>query len=348
MNVVQEVGSQTGLLGESELLTYPRPRRSPTSSRPGDPPALGGGGRLRAGRLPRETDGASVHGDDPPRPRRPTSAARRCAPCGSARKATSRCARSAHTPEHADVPAALIDLIAAVGATTDYGAASHAVVGLPGSVDYEVGRLLWAPHLPEGWPEQLSRDELTRAAGPARGHRERRRPAPSVGEAAFGAGAGSTDVAYLTVSTGIGAGVVYGGRLLRGTRSLAEVGHTVIEWRAWREGLPCTLEELGSGSGVARMARGGRPHRMRRPGGRGGGGRRRRQGDRHLAAPSPPAPPAWRTSSCPSPRAPSSSAAGSAGARSSSARCASSRRVGPSTTPPISRSCRPRWGTTPA
>ena len=76
----------------------------------------------------------------------------------------------------------------------------------------------------------------------------------AVGEAAFGAGAGTADVAYLTISTGIGAGVVFGGRLLRGRRSLGEVGHTVIDWRAWRAGLPSTLEELGSGSGVARIA----------------------------------------------------------------------------------------------
>ena len=75
-----------------------------------------------------------------------------------------------------------------------------------------------------------------------------------MGEAAFGAGAGTADVAYLTISTGIGAGVVYGGRLIRGRRSFAEVGHTVIDWTAWRDGLPCTLEELGSGSGVRRMA----------------------------------------------------------------------------------------------
>jgi glucokinase len=33
------------------------------------------------------------------------------------------------------------------------------------------------------------------------------------------------------------------------------VGHTVIDWRAWQEGSPCTLEELGSGSGLARLAR---------------------------------------------------------------------------------------------
>ena len=43
--------------------------------------------------------------------------------------------------------------------------------------------------------------------------------------------------------------------MLRGTRSLAEVGHTIIDWRAWHEGAPCTLEELGSGSGICSLAR---------------------------------------------------------------------------------------------
>ncbi|HLM96856.1 MAG TPA: ROK family protein [Acidimicrobiales bacterium] len=162
--------------------------------------------------------------------------------------------RSFATPEHADVPAALIDLIRDVGAERGHGAASHAVVGLPGGVDYEHGRLMWAPHLPEGWPDRLSRDELSVQLGlPA--HIANDADLAAVGEAAFGAGAGTVDVAYLTISTGIGAGVVLGGRLLRGTRSLAEVGHTVIDWHAWRERLPCTLEELGSGSGVARIAR---------------------------------------------------------------------------------------------
>jgi len=162
--------------------------------------------------------------------------------------------RSAATPGHADVPAALIDLIASVGAERGHGSASHAVVGLPGAVDYEAGRLLWAPHLPERWPELLSRDELSERLGlPA--HIANDADLAAVGEAAFGAGAGITDVAYLTISTGIGAGVVHGGRLLRGRRSLAEVGHTVIDWCAWREGSPSTLEELGSGSGLARLAR---------------------------------------------------------------------------------------------
>ncbi len=59
----------------------------------------------------------------------------------------------------------------------------------------------------------------------------------------------TADMAYLTISTGIGAGVVLGGKLVAGDHSLAEVGHTVIDWRAWRgEGKASTLEELASGT----------------------------------------------------------------------------------------------------
>ena len=162
--------------------------------------------------------------------------------------------RSAPTPAEAHVPGALIDLLRAVGAENGHESPSHAVVGLPGAVDYDAGRLLWAPHLPESWPHQLSRAALTQQLGLA-AHIANDADLAAVGEAFFGAGAGSTDVAYLTISTGIGAGVVHGGRVLHGRRSLAEVGHTIIDWRAWQEGRPSTLEDLGSGSGLARLAR---------------------------------------------------------------------------------------------
>ncbi len=161
---------------------------------------------------------------------------------------------AASTPRHVDVPAALIDLLrtAATGATHD--TPPHAVIGLPGVVDYATGRLLWAPHLPESWPELLSAERLGADLGlPV--HVANDADLAAVGEALLGAGAASTDVAYLTISTGIGAGVVHGGRLVRGRYSLAEVGHTVIDWRAWQRGDPSTLEELGSGSGLADRAR---------------------------------------------------------------------------------------------
>ena len=162
--------------------------------------------------------------------------------------------RSVPTPAEADVPAAFTQLIATMAADRSHGTASHAVVGLPGAVDYEAGRFLWAPNLPEQWPDQLSAAGLSAQLGlPVDITNDA--DLAAVGEAWFGGGATSAAVAYLTISTGIGAGVVNGGRIVRGTRSLAEIGHVVIDWRAWRDGTPCTVEELGSGSGVARQAR---------------------------------------------------------------------------------------------
>ena len=158
--------------------------------------------------------------------------------------------RTAPTPAHDDAPAALVDLIRGVIVMSGQRTPGHAVVGLPGPVDYDRGMLLWAPHLPESWTTALTNEELTNRldlpvfiANDA--------DLAAVGEAAFGAGKGIPDVAYLTISTGIGAGIVCGGRLLRGHRSLAEVGHTVIDLNAWCAGRPCTLEQLGSGSGMA-------------------------------------------------------------------------------------------------
>jgi glucokinase len=76
----------------------------------------------------------------------------------------------------------------------------------------------------------------------------------AVGEAQFGAGRHYRDVVYLTLSTGVGAGVVFDGRLVHGRRSLAEVGHTVIDREAAAAGQPATLEDLASGTALARLA----------------------------------------------------------------------------------------------
>lgn len=161
---------------------------------------------------------------------------------------------STETPGHGDVPVALIELVREVARDRTFGDVNRAIVGLPGAVDYQAGHLLWAPNLPEQWPKGLSRDELTSELGLPTSIANDADLA-AVGEARYGAGAGSTDVAFLTISTGIGAGVVQSGKLVHGVRSLAEIGHTVIDLRAWREGRPSTLEELASGSGLSRLGR---------------------------------------------------------------------------------------------
>ena len=62
--------------------------------------------------------------------------------------------------------------------------------------------------LPEQWPALLSRDELTRRLGiPV--YIANDADLAAVGEAAFGSGAPGTVVAFLTISTGIGAGSAY-------------------------------------------------------------------------------------------------------------------------------------------
>jgi glucokinase len=160
--------------------------------------------------------------------------------------------RSAATPED-DAPATLIDLVASVVGEHGHGDPSHVVVALPGQVDYDEGALLWAPNLPPHWPQQLRSRTLSESFGlPTLVANDA--DVAAVGEAFFGAGTGHANLAYLTVSTGIGAGVVHGGRLVRGRLSLAEIGHTVVDLEAWREGRPSTLEELGAGSGMARLA----------------------------------------------------------------------------------------------
>ena len=161
--------------------------------------------------------------------------------------------RTVATPAHDDAPEALVDLIGSVLEMSGPQTVDHAVVGLPGPVDYDAGRLLWAPHLPQSWTTLLTNTELTNRLGlPVFIANDA--DLAAVGEATFGAGMGTPDVAYLTISTGIGAGIICGGRLMRGRRSLAEVGHTVIDWNAWCAGRPSTLEQLGSGSGMAQAA----------------------------------------------------------------------------------------------
>ena len=54
---------------------------------------------------------------------------------------------------------------------------------------------------------------------------------------------------YVTSSTGVGAGVIISGRLLHGRLSLAEAGHTIIDWATGG-----TLEGLGSGTALAQAA----------------------------------------------------------------------------------------------
>jgi glucokinase len=80
----------------------------------------------------------------------------------------------------------------------------------------------------------------------------------ALGEHRFGAGRGVNDLVYLTISTGIGGGVILDGRLFEGGGGLGgEVGHITVE----AEGPPCLcgsrgcLEAVASGPAIARAVR---------------------------------------------------------------------------------------------
>ena len=125
------------------------------------------------------------------------------------------------------------------------------VVGVPGRVDYSAGRLEYAPNLPAGWLDDLNEESLGASIGcPVAVANDGDMAA--VGEALFGAGREFRDVVYVTFSTGVGAGVVLGGYLVRGRRSLAEIGHTVL--LAGDGGQVSSVEDLASGTALGRAA----------------------------------------------------------------------------------------------
>ncbi len=78
------------------------------------------------------------------------------------------------------------------------------------------------------------------------------------GERAFGTATGADHVALLTLGTGVGSGFIVGGKLLRGaTGAGAEFGHTIVDVDGpqCKCGLRGCLEQLASGTAIARMAR---------------------------------------------------------------------------------------------
>lgn len=158
--------------------------------------------------------------------------------------------RSQPTPQDAECPDALLALAGDVLAA---GTVERAVIGVPGRVHYGAGQLEHAPNLPPAWPAALHDDTLAERFGVAVSVANDADLA-AVGETFFGAGAGFDDVGYITISTGVGAGVLLGRRLVAGRRSGVELGHTVVDLAAVRGDGPASVEALASGTALERSA----------------------------------------------------------------------------------------------
>jgi glucokinase len=137
-------------------------------------------------------------------------------------------ARSAE-PTKADqgpdaVIAQMVSLAAAVRRAAGNLAVAGAGVSSPGPLDTEAGMALGIPTL-KGFSDFPFRARLSAALGlPVA--LENDGIAAAIGEWRHGAGKGVANLVYVTVSTGIGGGVIAGNRVLRGRRGMAgHVGH---------------------------------------------------------------------------------------------------------------------------
>jgi glucokinase len=119
---------------------------------------------------------------------------------------------------------ALADTARALGVQGELG------VGVPGLLDRERGVVLTSPNLP-GFVDLDVRGGLARRLGldPARVHVENDANAAALGEQWLGAARDVQDLLLLTLGTGIGGGLILGGRLIVGAGLGGEAGHVVIE-----------------------------------------------------------------------------------------------------------------------
>jgi glucokinase len=128
-------------------------------------------------------------------------------------------------------------------------------VGVPGIVDTRTGLLHEAPNLP-GWSETHVGSEIEGRLG-TRVMIENDANAAALGEAWYGAGQNASDLAIFTLGTGVGGGIVLGGKIWHGMSGIAaEFGHIIVD----PEGVQCTcgsrgcLEQYASVVGIMRIA----------------------------------------------------------------------------------------------
>lgn len=129
-------------------------------------------------------------------------------------------------------------------------------ISSPGPIDPWRGVVISPPNL-AGWRDvPLSRTIGERLGLPA--FLERDTNVAIMAEWRFGAARGASHAIYITVSTGIGGGIVIGGRPLVGPDGTAgEVGHLTVELDGptCGDGSPGHVEAIGSGTAIAREGR---------------------------------------------------------------------------------------------
>ena len=129
-------------------------------------------------------------------------------------------------------------------------------IASPGPLDISKGCVDGSPNLP-GWTGYSIEAGLSTFFNlPARIDNDAN--AAALGEYKFGAGKNKKNMVYITVSTGIGGGVIVDGRLMRGANgNAAELGHLTLNING--PACPCgangCFEMYASGTAIARRTR---------------------------------------------------------------------------------------------
>jgi glucokinase len=129
-------------------------------------------------------------------------------------------------------------------------------VGVPGIIDIQTGLVRESPNLPDwvDYPARAAIEQRLKTVVIL----ENDANVAALGEKWLGAAKDFSDMAMLTLGTGVGGGLVQGGKIWRGMNGMGgEFGHTTVE----PEGHPCgcgnrgCLEQYASATAVVRMAR---------------------------------------------------------------------------------------------
>jgi glucokinase len=153
---------------------------------------------------------------------------------------------------------AVVDALATqiTAAIKDAGSGVSGIgIGSPGNIDAATGAVLYSPNF--GWSHAPLGETLRKKFNvPVFVGNDAR--CATLGEYAFGTGRGTKDFVLLTLGTGIGGGIVAGGKLILGNRwGAGEIGHHQIRPS---DGFVCGCGKIGcfeaqaSGTGLIRHA----------------------------------------------------------------------------------------------
>jgi glucokinase len=139
---------------------------------------------------------------------------------------------------------------------TSEGSALRAIgVSIPGISRHKTGTV-WAPNIP-GWEDYPLIREIQQVAGDIPVCMDSDRACCILGEHWLGNARGCYDAIYLAVGTGIGAGILIDGKVLRGAQDIAgAVGWMALKKPFEKKYVPCgCFEHYASGDGIAKLTR---------------------------------------------------------------------------------------------